>query len=273
MKKPYELVSLKDGGSKTKIKVGNIKIGGQKFVVMAGPCSIEDRAQVRAIAKFVKDAGATVLRGGAFKPRTSPYSFQGLGVSGLKHIREAADEFGLLVVSEIMDARFLDSFLQYVDIIQVGARNMQNFDLLKELGRIQKPVLLKRGFGNTVEELLCAAEYLLSGGNSEVILCERGIKTFETGTRSTLDISAIPILKSKTHLPVIVDPSHAAGRRDIVPALSRAALAAGADGLLLEVHHRPTTALCDGEQALLPKQLKTLVKDLDAMARVMNRSL
>src|SRR3989338_6538914 len=205
MKKPYELVSLKDGGTKTKIKVGNIKIGGQKFVVMAGPCSIEDRAQVRAIAKFVKDAGATVLRGGAFKPRTSPYSFQ--------------------------------------------------------------------GFGITVEELLCAAEYLLSGGNSEVILCERGIKTFETATRSTLDISAIPILKSKTHLTVIVDPSHAAGRRDIVPALSRAALAAGADGLLLEVHHRPTTALCDGEQALLPKQLKTLVKDLDAMARVMNRSL
>jgi len=253
--------------------MGAVEIGGKKFVVMAGPCSLEDRQRTRAMARIVAGAGASVMRGGAFKPRTSPYSFQGLGVPGLKHLREAADDHGLKVVSELMDPRYVDDFLEYVDIIQVGARNMQNFDLLKELGQVRKPVLLKRGFGSTVEELLCAAEYIVSGGNKEVILCERGIKTFETGTRATLDISAVPVLKSKTHLPVIVDPSHAAGRRDIVPALAKAALAAGADGVLLEIHNDPGKALCDGEQALSPAQLKKLVKEMSVIAEVMGRSI
>ena len=271
--KPYTLASLQSKKTRTKIKIKGVEIGGKKFVVMAGPCSLEDRGRTRTMARLVKNAGATVMRGGAFKPRTSPYSFQGLGEEGLKHLRGAADEYDLLTISELMDPRHMDMFLEYVDIIQVGARNMQNFDLLKELGRVRKPVLLKRGFGSTVEELLCAAEYILKGGNKEVILCERGIKTFETGTRCTLDISAIPVLKSKTHLPVIVDPSHAAGRRDIVPALAKAALAAGADGLLLEVHNNPGKALCDGEQALLPEQLKNLVKDLGVIARAVGRSI
>jgi 3-deoxy-7-phosphoheptulonate synthase len=273
MSKPYTLVSPKRNSSRTKIKIKNLQIGGTQFVVMAGPCTIESKKQVHTLAGIVKDAGATVLRGGAFKPRTSPYSFQGMGEDGLFHLKDAGRAHGLVTISELMDARHISAFLEHVDIIQVGARNMQNFELLKALGKIRKPVLLKRGFANTVEELLCSAEYILAGGNTEVILCERGIKTFETGTRCTLDISAIPIIKNKTHLPVIVDPSHAAGQRDIVPALARAALAVGADGILVEVHHRPKKALCDGEQALLPTQFRGLIKDLKAMAKVMGRKV
>ncbi len=246
---------------KTIIDVKGIKIG-LKPVVIAGPCSVESEEQILHTAKFVKSCGAHMLRGGAFKPRTSPYSFQGLGIKGLEFLKKASEETGLPVVSEILDIRDIQIMLRYVDVFQVGARNMQNFPLLKELGKIDKPVLLKRGFGCTIDELLNAAEYILNEGNPNVILCERGIRTFENSTRFTLDINAIPVLKEITHLPIIVDPSHAAGKRSIVPPLAKAGLAAGADGIIIEVHPNPDNALSDGPQSLTFEQFEELMRDL-----------
>ncbi len=240
---------------------------------MAGPCSVESREQVREIASGVREMGASILRGGAFKPRSSPYSFQGLGEQGLKFLREAADENGLLVVTEIMDSKQIPMFLELVDILQVGARNCQNFSLLKELGRVDKPVLLKRGLSATIEEWLLAAEYLMVGGNHQVILCERGIRTFEKYTRNTLDLSAIPIVEKLSHLPIVVDPSHGTGRRDKVVPMARAAVAAGADGLLIEVHNAPDKALCDGAQSLLPEQFQKLMEEIRIIATALGRSV
>lgn len=257
----------------TLVAVGDIIIGKKNFVVMAGPCAVESKEQVERIARIVKKQGGKILRAGAYKPRTSPYSFQGLGAEGLKLLHEAARNNGLFVVSEIVEAEDVSLFEQYVDLIQVGARNMQNFSLLKRLGKTKKPILLKRGMTATIDEWLYSAEYILHGGNSEVILCERGIRTFETSTRNTLDISAVPVVKAKSHLPVIVDPSHAAGRRDIIPALAKAALAVGADGILIDIHDRYEEALCDGDQALTAEQYKTLVKDLARIALVFEKKL
>jgi 3-deoxy-7-phosphoheptulonate synthase len=270
---PYKLASRLFKPEDTVVQLGGVAIGGKDVVLMAGPCTIESREQVEAIAPLVKAAGARILRGGAFKPRTSPYSFQGMGEEGLRYIRNAADKHGLLVVSEVMDRTQIPMMLRYVDILQVGARNMQNFDLLKDLGRVSKPVLLKRGMSATLEELLLSAEYIIAGGNRDVILCERGIRTFERATRNTLDIAAIPMLKTMSHLPVVVDPSHALGIRDKVPPAARAAVAAGADGLLIEVHNQPEKALCDGAQSLLPEQIQALSRDLDAIAHVIGRRL
>ena len=232
------------------VRVGGVEIGGDRVVVMAGPCSVENRDQIERSAEVVAAAGASVIRGGAFKPRSSPYSFQGLGEEGLRLMREAADRRGLLVVSEVMDSSQIPLVAQYADILQVGARNMQNFNLLRELGKLRKPVLLKRGISATIEELLLSAEYILAGGNYDVILCERGIRTFETYTRNTMDISAIPVVKKLSHLPMMADPSHGTGRRDKVAPMARAAVAAGADGLLVEVHPDPDRALSDGAQSL-----------------------
>ncbi len=260
----YRLVS-KEFREKTVVKVGNVVVGGNYPIIIAGPCSVESREQILEVAEAVKEAGAHMLRGGAFKPRTSPYSFQGLGVEGLKYLREAGDATGLPIVTEVLDPRHVDLVAKYADVLQVGARNMQNFPLLKELGRVRKPVLLKRGFGATIEEFLCAAEYILKEGNDQVILCERGIRTFERLTRFTLDIAAIPLLKELTHLPVIVDPSHASGRRSLVPPLAKAALAAGADGLMIEVHPNPDKALSDGPQSLTLEMFRELMKELKVM--------
>ncbi len=263
----YRLVS-REFRDRTLVKVGNVVVGSGSAIVIAGPCSVESREQIMEVAQLVKEAGAHMFRGGAFKPRTSPYSFQGLGVEGLKYLREAGDATGLPVVTEVLDPRHVDLVAKYADVLQVGARNMQNFPLLKELGRVRKPVLLKRGFGATIEELLCAAEYILLGGNDQVILCERGIRTFDRLTRFTLDIAAVPLLKELTHLPVIVDPSHAAGKRSLVPPLAKAALAAGADGLMIEVHPRPDEALSDGPQSLTPEMFRELMRDLRVMGWV-----
>jgi len=241
--------------------------------MMAGPCTVESRDQVEAIATSIAPLGVQVMRGGAFKPRTSPYSFQGLGEQGLKFLRDAADRHGLLTISEIMESSQIPMFIKYVDILQVGARNMQNFNLLKDLAKLDKPVLLKRGPAATIEETLLSAEYLMSGGNHEVIICERGIRTFETYTRNTLDISAIPVIKKLSHLPVIVDPSHGTGRRDKVPPMARAAVAAGADGLLIEVHNEPERALCDGAQSLLPEQFDKLMSQLRQIAPAIERRM
>ena len=241
--------------------------------MMAGPCTVESRDQVFRIAELVAAQGAKVLRGGAFKPRSSPYSFQGMGEEGLKYLRQAADRFGLLVVSEVMEPSQIPLFIRYVDILQIGARNMQNFNLLREVGRINKPVLLKRGPAAMVEETLLAAEYIMSGGNHDVMLCERGIRTFDTYLRNTFDISAIPVFKKLSHLPVVADPSHATGRRDKVPPLAQAAVAAGADGLLIEVHHDPESALCDGAQSLLPEQFEELMRRLRLIARAVDREI
>jgi len=269
---PYKLSSRAFKKEDTIIDAGNgVLVGGAEVVLMAGPCTIESKDQVDALAPLVKAAGAKIMRGGAFKPRTSPYSFQGMGEEGLRYIRDAADRAGLLVISEVMDRTQIEMMLAYVDILQVGARNMQNFDLLRELGKVRKPVLLKRGLAATIEELLLAAEYILSGGNSQVILCERGIRTFERATRNTLDISAIPVIKSLSHLPIVVDPSHATGIRDKVPPVARAAVAAGADGLLIEVHHQPDKALCDGAQSLLPEQMAALSREIKVIAEVIGR--
>jgi 3-deoxy-7-phosphoheptulonate synthase len=240
---------------------------------MAGPCSVESREQLFAIAEQVSAAGAKLLRGGAFKPRSSPYSFQGLGEEGLKLLREAGEKFGLLVISEVMEISQIPLMLPYVDIFQVGARNMQNFNLLRELGKVRKPVLLKRGIAATIEELLLSAEYIMAGGNYEIMLCERGIRTFETYTRNTLDISAIPIVKKLSHLPMIADPSHGTGRRDKVPPMGRAAVAAGADGLLIEVHHQPDKALSDGAQSLYPEQFRQLMQELRIIAPAVGRRI
>ena len=270
---PYKLASraFKPQGSVVKIK--DVEIGGNRVVVMAGPCSVENRDQIERAADIVADGGARVIRGGAFKPRSSPYSFQGLGEEGLKLMREAADRRGLLVISEVMDSSQIPLLTAYSDILQIGARNMQNFNLLRELGRIRKPVLLKRGQSATIEELLLSAEYILSGGNYEVILCERGIRTFETYTRNTFDISAIPVVKKLSHLPIIGDPSHGTGRRDMVPSMARAAVAAGADGLLMEVHHDPDHALSDGAQSLYPAQYAELMDQLRLIAPAVSRTL
>ena len=269
---PYKLSSRTFKPQDTVVDAGNgVRIGGAEVVLMAGPCTIESREQVEAIAPLVKRAGAKIMRGGAFKPRTSPYSFQGMGEEGLRMLHDAAHEHGLLVVSEVMDRTQIAMMADYVDILQVGARNMQNFDLLKDLGKIRKPILLKRGLSATIEELLLAAEYILAGGNTAVMLCERGIRTFERATRNTLDISAIPVIKSLSHLPVIVDPSHAIGIRDKVPPAARAAVAAGADGLLIEVHNQPERAVCDGAQSLLPEQMIALSGQLRAIAQVIGR--
>jgi 3-deoxy-7-phosphoheptulonate synthase len=271
---PYKLVarSFRPEGTVVKFKRG-VSIGGDEVVLMAGPCSVESRDQIFAVAESVARSGAKFLRGGAFKPRSSPYSFQGMGEDGLKLMREAADQFGMLVVSEVMEISQIPLMLPYVDLLQVGARNMQNFNLLRELGKIRKPVLLKRGIAATIEELLLSAEYLMAGGNYDVIVCERGIRTFETYTRNTLDISAIPIVKKLSHLPILADPSHGTGRRDKVSPMGRAAIAAGADGLLVEVHNCPDKALSDGAQSLYPEQFAKLVAELRVIAPAVGRRL
>ncbi len=254
---PFKQVNRKFHPDDTVINCGNIKIGGGHFAMIAGPCSVESREQIIQVASAVKEYGANVLRGGAFKPRTSPYAFQGLGGDGVKLLLEAKKATGLPIITEIMDIRSLEVF-EDVDIIQVGARNMQNFDLLKELGKTDKPILLKRGLANTLQELLMSAEYIMSEGNENIILCERGIRSFETYTRNTLDLSAVPVLHELTHLPVVVDPSHATGRSDLVPSMAVAAAAAGADGIMVEVHNDPACALCDGAQSLTPEQFRNL---------------
>jgi 3-deoxy-7-phosphoheptulonate synthase len=268
---PYKLASrhFRPGG--TVVKIGDVEIGDGRLVVMAGPCSVEGREQIECIAEAVARDGARVIRGGAFKPRSSPYSFQGLGEEGLRMLREAADR--LLVVSEVMDQMQIPLLATYSDILQVGARNMQNFNLLRQLGQLRKPILLKRGIAATIEELLLSAEYIMSGGNYDVILCERGIRTFETSTRNTMDISAIPIVKSLSHLPIIADPSHGTGRRDKVLPMARAAVAAGADGLLVEVHHDPDHALSDGAQSLRPAQFAELMQQLRMIAPAVGRTV
>jgi 3-deoxy-7-phosphoheptulonate synthase len=270
---PYKLASRNFRPGGTVVKIRDVEIGGPGVVMMAGPCSVESEEQIERAAELVAKAGAHVIRGGAFKPRSSPYSFQGLGEKGLQLLRAAADRHGLLVVTEVMDQTQIPMMLPYVDIFQVGARNMQNFNMLKELGKIRKPVLLKRGIAATIEELLLSAEYLLSGGNYEVILCERGIRTFETYTRNTMDISAIPIVKKLSHLPMIGDPSHGTGRRDQVLPMARAAVAAGADGLIVEVHHDPDRALSDGAQTLRPEQFSELMQQLRIIASAVGRTL
>src|SRR5579859_6486406 len=268
---PYKLVSRSFRPGGTIVRIGDVEIGGDRVVVMAGPCSVETKEQIDRIAEIVAQAGAVVIRGGAFKPRSSPYSFQGLGEEGLQLMREAANRNGLLVVSEVMDHTQIPLLAAYSDILQVGARNMQNYNLLKELGKQRKPVLLKRGIAATIEELLLSAEYLMAGGNYEIILCERGIRTFETYTRNTMDISAIPIVKKLSHLPMVADPSHGTGRRDKVSPMGRAAIAAGADGLLVEVHNCPDKALSDGAQSLRPAQFEELMGQLRMIAPAVGR--
>ncbi len=268
---PYPLASKDCKSSRTVIKTGDVEIGSEKLVVMAGPCSVESEAQLMETAYIVKKGGAQVLRGGAFKPRTSPYSFQGLGERGLKLLRKAADSVGLQVVTEVMSTEDVPLVEDYADILQIGTRNAQNFPLLKRVGRSARPVLLKRGMMSTVAEFLMAAEYILSEGNSQVILCERGIRTFETATRSTLDLSAVPILRELTHLPIVVDPSHAAGLWKYVLPLARAAVAAGADGLLVEVHPEPEKALCDGPQSLRPEKFYTLMEEIRSVKAAISR--
>jgi 3-deoxy-7-phosphoheptulonate synthase len=273
----YKLASRAFKPEGTVVKVGppgrQLEVGGRDVVMMAGPCTIESAEQIMTIAAIMKENDIKVLRGGAFKPRTSPYSFQGMGEEGLKVLRQAADKHNLIVVSEIMNQTQIPIFLDYVDILQVGARNMQNFDLLKELAKVRRPVLLKRGPSATIEEWLLSAEYIMTGGNRDVMLCERGIRTFENYTRNTLDISAIPVVKKLSHLPILVDPSHGTGRRDKVAPMARAAVAAGADGLLIEVHHSPETALCDGAQSLYPAQFRELMSQLHIIAPAVQRAM
>ncbi len=269
----YKLASRTFQSEDTVIKVKDITIGGEELNIIAGPCTIESLEQIESTAKALSECGVKILRGGAFKPRTSPYSFQGLGEEGLKIIRKVADKYGMIVASEIMEISQIPLFLKYVDILQVGARNMQNFNLLKELGMINKPIIIKRGLSATIEEWIMSAEYVMAGGNRDVILCERGIRTFERATRNTLDISAIPVVKKMSHLPVIVDPSHGTGLRNKVIPMSRAAVAAGADGLMIEVHHDPDNALCDGAQSLFPQQYSELVDDLKIIAPVTGKKL
>jgi 3-deoxy-7-phosphoheptulonate synthase len=271
---PYKLAgrSFRPEGTIIKLKNG-VNIGGDEVIAMAGPCSVESREQLFSAAEHVAKAGARVLRGGAFKPRSSPYSFQGMGEDGLKLMREAAEKFHLLVISEVMEISQIPLMMPYVDILQVGARNMQNFNLLRELGKVRKPVLVKRGIAATLEELLLSGEYIMAGGNYEVILCERGIRTFETYTRNTLDISAIPIIKKLSHLPMTADPSHGTGRRDKVAPMARAAVAAGADALLIEVHPDPERALSDGAQSLYPEQFSKLMDELRMIAPAVGRKI
>jgi len=274
---PYKLASRQFNPEGTRIRLQNAKrqveIGGEQVVMMAGPCSVESEEQIEAVCEIVVRSGAPILRGGAFKPRSSPYSFQGMGAEGLQLMRRAADRHGLFVVSEVMDQTQIPLFVACADILQVGARNMQNFNLLRELGKVRKPILLKRGIAATIEEWLLSAEYVLAGGNREVILCERGIRTFENYTRNTLDISAIPVVKKLSHLPIVADPSHGTGRRDKVPPMARAAVAAGADGLLVEVHPNPEMAVSDAAQTLFPDQFEKLMKELRQIAPVLGRTI
>lgn len=270
---PYKLASRNFRPGGTVVRVGDVAIGGNKIVVMAGPCSVENEEQMEQTAAAVARAGAVILRGGAFKPRSSPYSFQGLGEKGLRLLRAAADRHGLRTVTEVMDHTQIPLVAEYADILQVGARNMQNFNLLRKLGELRKPVLLKRGAAATIEELLLSAEYILAGGNYDVILCERGIRTFESYTRNTMDISAIPVVKNLSHLPIIADPSHGTGRRHKVIPMARAAVAAGADGLIIEVHNNPDRALSDGAQSLWPEQFDELMKQLRIIAPAIGRTV
>lgn len=270
---PYKLASRSFKKENTEININGVIVGGNEIEVMAGPCAIENEDQIFEIAKIVAEAGAKILRGGAFKPRTSPYSFQGLGEEGLKLLRKAADENNLVVISELMETKQVHLLEEYVDIIQIGARNMQNFPLLKVVGKSNKPVMLKRGLAARVEDLLMSAEYILASGNPNVILCERGIRTFETYTRNTFDISAIPVIHKRSHLPIIADPSHAIGIRDKVLPMARAAIAAGADGIMIEVHNHPEQALSDGPQSLLPDQFVELMKQIKLIAEVIGRKM
>lgn len=271
---PYKLVSREFKGEDSVIELGKgVRIGGSRIVLMAGPCAVEDFNSVYETAREIKKAGASVLRGGAFKPRTSPYSFQGLGEEGLKILKSVGEELGLVTVTEVMDTRDVELVARYADVLQIGARNMQNFNLLKEVGGTKKPVVLKRGLSSSIKELLMSAEYILSEGNFNVVLCERGIRTFEESTRNTLDISAVPVVKQLSHLPIIVDPSHAAGKWGLVAPLSMAAVACGADGLIIEVHVRPEDALSDGAQSLLPSTFAALAEQLKALARTVQREI
>ncbi len=271
---PYKKANRRFKPDDTVIKVAGEIIGGDKTLsVIAGPCSVESKEQVIEIAKGVKECGAKFLRGGAYKPRTSPYAFQGMGLDGLKLLYEAKMETGLPIVSEIMSSSHLDEFVEFVDVLQIGARNMQNFELLKQVGKINKPVLIKRGLSNTIEELLMAAEYVMSEGNDKVILCERGIRTFESFTRNTLDLSAIPALKRLSHLPIIIDPSHATGMAWMVEPMAKAAVAAGANGLIIEVHNDPKKALCDGPQSLTVEEFKTLMEKVGKIAEIEGKSI
>ncbi|MEQ1743432.1 MAG: 3-deoxy-7-phosphoheptulonate synthase [Candidatus Nitrotoga sp.] len=272
--KQYKIVSRESHPENTVIDIGGIQLGGKQIQVIAGPCSVETQQQMDLSAQYVNEAGCRLMRGGAFKPRTSPYTFQGKGVEGLDMFRKAASKFKLPIVTELMDVRMLDTFLENdVDVIQIGTRNMQNFDLLKEVGRINKPVILKRGMSATISEWLMAAEYIAAGGNHNIIFCERGIRTFETYYRNVLDVTAIPVMKKETHLPIIVDPSHAGGKAWMVAALSQAAIAAGADGLLVEMHPTPSEAWCDADQALTPQELKKLMGVLGGIATAIGRTL
>jgi 3-deoxy-7-phosphoheptulonate synthase len=272
--KPYKIVSRVSHPEDSIVDIRGVKLGGKQIQVIAGPCSVETQAQMDAAAQAVADAGCRLMRGGAFKPRTSPYAFQGVGVQGLEMFRSAADKHRLPIVTELMDVRMLDTFLKYdVDVIQIGTRNMQNFDLLKEVGRVHKPVILKRGMAATISEWLMAAEYIAAGGNHNIIFCERGVRSFETYYRNMLDVTAIPVLKRETHLPVIVDPSHAGGKAWMVPALARAAVAAGADGLLIEVHPCPSEAWCDADQALSPQEITALMGELRDIAKAIGREI
>ena len=271
--KPYKLAGREIKSANSEVDCGGVRVGGPQIAVMAGPCSVESREQLCTTAKAVKAAGANMMRGGAFKPRTSPYSFQGLEEEGLKLLKEAKDLTGLPIVTEVMNPREAELVARYADVMQVGARNVQNFSLLKELGKIQKPVLLKRGMMTTIKEFLMSAEYILSEGNKDVILCERGIRTFETATRNTLDLSCIPVLKKETHLPIIVDPSHGTGHWDLVEPMARAAIAAGADGLMIEVHPDPVNAYSDGPQSLKPTKFAHLMENIRPFIKLMGRTL
>jgi len=270
---PFKLASRSFKEDNTVVKIKDVEIGKDKITLMAGPCSIESEEQIFKLAEVVSKSGSQILRGGAFKPRSSPYSFQGLGEEGLKYIRQAADEFNLLVITEVMEIKYIDLIYKYTDIFQIGARNMQNFPLLKELGKTDKPIMLKRGLSAQIEEWLMSAEYILSEGNKDVLLCERGIRTFEKYTRNTFDLSAVPVVHKKSHLPVIADPSHATGLRDQVPPMARAAVAAGADGLMIEIHHDPEHAFSDGPQALLPNDYINLVQELKMIAKAIGRDI
>jgi 3-deoxy-7-phosphoheptulonate synthase len=271
--KPYKLASREFKGKGSVVKVGDVEIGGKRLVIMAGPCAVESKKQLEEATRIVQEAGARVLRGGAFKPRTSPFSFQGLEKKGLELLAQVKKKYGIPVVTEVVDPHQVELVAEYADILQVGTRNMQNFSLLTELGHIKHAVILKRGLANTVTEWLTAADYLLAGGNENVILCERGIRTFEDSTRFSMDISSIPVIKKSSHLPVIVDPSHAAGHYSLVPALARGAIAAGADGLLIEVHPNPKEALVDGLQSLTPSDFKRLMNELKPIAEAIGRSM
>lgn len=271
--KPYKLASREFRSENTVIDISGKLVGGKRIPVIAGPCSVENQEMMINVAVEVKKAGASFIRGGAYKPRTSPYAFQGLGEEGLKYLADAREKTGLPIVTEIMDPRDLDVMVKYADVIQIGARNMQNFRLLLEVGSVNKPVLLKRGLSSTIKEWLMSAEYIMSKGNHQVILCERGIRTFETATRNTLDLSAVPVLKQLTHLPVIVDPSHGVGKWDLVAPMSKAAVAAGADGLLIEVHPNPEDAMSDGEQSLKPDDFKKLMDELRPIAAAVGREM